>query len=266
MLLAIDTSTSAAGLALVDDAPGAPKTLAELNWDVGRRHSVELLQRLDWLLATTGVAAGRLGGVAVATGPGSFNGLRVALAAAKSLALALGVPLYGVPTLDVIAWGGAPADGPIWAVLEAGRGQVYAARYDGAAPAEGWAPLDGYHVLTPAELAGRADGRAEEPPGGPALFHGEWRPETRAALAAALGERARFASPLRGRRAVWLAELALARAAAGRRDDPAALEPLYLRRPAITTSKKAELRPRATGPEGEGSTAGREGASHALRS
>jgi tRNA threonylcarbamoyladenosine biosynthesis protein TsaB len=239
-----------------------------LNWDVGQRHSAELLRHLDWLLATTTVPTDRLSGVAVATGPGSFNGLRVALATAKSLALALAIPLYGIPTLDVLAWGSAPAPGPIWAVLEAGRGQVYTACYDGAATAEAWEPRDGYFVLTPAELAGRA----AEARDGQVRFCGEWRAETRAALTAALGKRARFASPLQGRRAVWLAELALARAAAARRDDPAALEPLYLRRPAITTSKKAGLLPRATKPASEypgeyphGPALGREGASHALR-
>ena len=73
------------------------------------------------------VDAARLDGMAVATGPGSFNGIRVALATAKSLALALDVPLYGVPTLDVAAWGCSDAEGPVWAILEAGRGQLYAA-------------------------------------------------------------------------------------------------------------------------------------------
>lgn len=240
MLLALDTSTGYASIALVHaDATGdatADATLAELNWQIGQRHSTDLLQRLDWLLRTHGVAPGQLACVAVATGPGSFNGVRVALAAAKSLAFALGVPLVGVPTLDCIGWGlhGAPA--PIWAMLEAGRGQVYAARYPGkVSTPEGWAPADGYHVLAPAELAARIPATA--------LFGGEWRAETRAALAGALGTRARFASPVGIRRAAWLAELALARAARGQYDDPKEIEPLYLRRPAITASTKVRAAP-----------------------
>jgi tRNA threonylcarbamoyladenosine biosynthesis protein TsaB len=274
ILLALDTSTSSASIALVTIEPER-ETLAELTWNVGRRHSTELLTRLEWLLAASGVATGQLSGVAVATGPGSFNGLRVALATAKSLALARHLPLYGVPTLDVIGWGAegfaaTVAAGPVWALLEAGRGQVYAACYIGPDDsAAEWGPSTGYAVLTPKEVAHRV-GDGER-----ALFAGEWGPETRAALETELGERARFASPLRARRAVWLAELALARTAAGQHDDPATLEPLYLRRPAITTSTKVGLAPpttptaplaRTTASAGtEGPPAGREEARHALR-
>jgi tRNA threonylcarbamoyladenosine biosynthesis protein TsaB len=261
MLLALDTSTSTASLALV--LPGEPaETLAELDWNVGQRHSTELLQRMEWMLATTGTRTEQLTGVAVATGPGSFNGLRVALSTAKSLSLAVDVALYGVPTLDVCAWGSAYAPGAIWALLEAGRGQVYAARYAGPArSADEWKPAGEYAVLTLEELAVRV---MEEPDG--ALFCGEWRPETRASLEAhltGLGERVRFASQLRIRRAVWLAELALARATQGVRDDPATLEPLYLRRPAITTSRKSGIAPPMAGGSG-GSHSGGEAAAHAL--
>ncbi len=264
MLLALDTSTSTASLALISPGePGEPaETLAELDWSVGQRHSTELLQRLEWMLATTGTRMEQLTGVAVATGPGSFNGLRVALSTAKSLSLALGVALYGVPTLDVCAWGYAYARGPIWALLEAGRGQVYASRYVGPArSAEEWKPIGAYGVLMPDELAARVREEAEG-----ALFCGEWRPATRASLEAqlaGLGKRVRFASRLRIRRAVWLAELALARATHGWRDDPATLEPLYLRRPAITTSRKRGIAPPTGG--GSGSHSEGEEAAHALQ-
>jgi tRNA threonylcarbamoyladenosine biosynthesis protein TsaB len=239
MLLALDTSTSSAGLALVAQSD-APRTVAEHNWEVGQRHSVELLPRLEALLAGAGVRWDQLTGMAVATGPGSFNGLRVALSTAKALCLALGLPLYGVPTLDVAAWGYAYADAPLWALLEAGRGQLYTARYFApAASAEEWGPLGGYELLRPEELAMRI---GDEQRG--ALLVGEWRPGTRTALEALLADAAvRFASPLALRRGVWLAELALARAARGLRDDPASLEPLYLRRPAITSSTKRGLAP-----------------------
>jgi tRNA threonylcarbamoyladenosine biosynthesis protein TsaB len=244
MLLALDTSTSTASLALVSCvSSGLPaQTLAELDWSVEQRHSTEALQRLEWILEVTGTRMEQLTGIAVATGPGSFNGLRVALSTAKSLSLALDVALYGVPTLDVCAWGYAYAAGPIWALLEGGRGQVYAARYVGPArSAEEWKPVGEYAVLTPEELAVRVLEDAEG-----ALFCGEWRPETRAALEAhlaGLSTRVCFASRLRLRRAVWLAELALARATQGIRDDPSTLEPLYLRRPAITTSRKRGIAP-----------------------
>jgi tRNA threonylcarbamoyladenosine biosynthesis protein TsaB len=104
--------------------------------------------------------------------------------------------------------------------------------------------LDGYAVLTPDELAERVQSEESGDLGG-AFFCGEWREQTHEALRARLGEGARFASPLRLRRACWLAELALAQAAQGLRISPAALEPLYLRRPAITTSSKRGIAPNA---------------------
>ncbi|HKV83254.1 MAG TPA: tRNA (adenosine(37)-N6)-threonylcarbamoyltransferase complex dimerization subunit type 1 TsaB [Ktedonobacterales bacterium] len=230
MLLAIDTSTSDASVAFV----AGSRLLAEVTWEVGQRHSVELLDRLRWLLESRSAGFGDLTGIAVATGPGSFNGVRVALTVAKSLAYTLDVPLYGHPTLDVMAWGYAQTQGSLWALLEAGRGQVYAASY--SAPvrdAAGWAPVDGYHILTPEELAARVTG--------PALLCADVREETRAAIVQALSERARFTSALNARRASWLAELALPRVSSGAGDDPRALEPLYLRRPAITKSAKIAL-------------------------
>ena len=262
MLLAIDTSTNDACLALSDGAT----LLAELNWRVGQRHGAEARERARWLLHGQGVEMRQLDGVAVALGPGSFNGVRVALATAKALAFALGAPLYGVPTLDVIAWGARLSADPIWALLEAGRGEVYAACYASEnADAAAWRPLpleagDGtgekagdYSITTPAALAARISG--------PAVFAGEWRAETRSALADTLGARARFTSPLASRRGAWLAELAQARAQRGESDDPRALEPLYVRRPAITTS--ARLAPIAQAPERAAQRDGEE-AAHAL--
>lgn len=250
MLLAIDTSTAFAGVALVRDAT----TLAELNWQVGQRHGSDLLPRVAWMLRGAGVAPVDLTGVAVALGPGSFNGIRVAVATAKSLAIGLRVPLVGVPTLDAIAWGYALVDAEIWAVVEAGRGQLYAARYQGPAVSTAtWAPRDGYLLLSPAELGGRVERMA--------LIVGEFRPETAAALAADLGPRVRFASVAAPRRAVWLAELAMARAAAGQYDDAARIEPLYLQRPAITTGARSAP---AHSPQRAEDSTGSEGEEHAL--
>ena len=253
MLLAIDTSTSTAGLALVQ----GDQLVAELTWHADNRHSTDLFARLTQLFETYGVAPEQLDGIAVATGPGSFNGVRVALATAKSLAFALDRPLYGVPTLDAIAWGASFVQGTVWAILEAGRGQLYAAAYEAptANPAE-WAPHDGYTILTPPELVTRVTQTV--------VFCGEWRSETRAALSAGLGPHARFATMLETGRAGWLARLAQARAAAGRSDEPAALEPLYLRRPAITRSTRVPLPPGEGVGDSAPTTAGGEGATGAI--
>ena len=262
MLLALDTSTNTASIALV----GEDRLAAELTWDVGQRHSAELLQRLDWLLETAGAQPSDLTEIAVATGPGSFNGVRVALTVAKSLCFALGARLSAISTLDVAAWGYASVGDPVWALLDAGRGEIYAAEYPSSTTdAAAWTPVNGYLVLTPQELAQRIEGKA--------LLCGEWRSETQAALHEALGDRARFASQLSTRRAVWLAELAVARLGDGRVENPATIEPLYLRKPAITISKKAGIplqEPQqstiqAEAPASQEQPAGSEDAPHALR-
>ncbi len=260
MLLALDTSTNTASVALIREN----RLVAELTWDVGPRHSAELLQRLDWLLQTADATPADLTEVAVATGPGSFNGVRVALTVAKSLCFALDTRLSAIPTLDIAAWGYASAGDPVWALLDAGRGEVYTAAYPSpTTDAAVWTPVNGYVVLTLQELATRIAGRA--------LFCGEWRAETEAALRAALGERARFVPQLATRRAVWLAELARARLSDGRVENPATIEPLYLRKPAITISKKAgiPLQDLSTVqervPASQEQPAGSEDAPHALR-
>lgn len=240
MLLALDTSTRYASVALSHD--GALR--ADLTWLVENRHSAELLPRVQEILRAQGVASGELDGVAIACGPGSFNGVRAGVATAKGLALALGVPLAGVPTLDIIAWGARLAAGEVWALLDAGRGEVYAAAYDtaDAYPAR-WAPRpleagDGrgpsaYHILAPAALATLVAGGA--------TLTGELRPATLAAVDAALDGRARVMIESDGRRGAWLAALGQARIEAGRGQSPATLEPLYLRRPAITRSARPEI-------------------------
>lgn len=251
MLLAIDTSTNYACLALAD----GDTLLAELNWRVGRQHGSETLDRIRALLRDQRATMSQLDGIAVALGPGSFNGVRVAVAIAKSLSFALGAPLYGIPTLDMIAWGARLSANPIWALIDAGRGEIYAARFDPAraeaSATLAWGPelsdpgveTGGYEILTPEALARRV--------GGALTVTGEWRPAMQNALADALGDRARFTPPIESRRGAWLAELAAQRMNRGEASEVTALEPLYLRRPNITTSKRMPSAPVADRTGGE---------------
>lgn len=240
MLLSIDTSTAYASIALSHD----DELLAELTWHVENRHSAELLPRVDGLLRARRLTPATLDAVAVALGPGSFNGVRAGVATAKGLALALDVPLTGVPTLDVIAWGARLAPGEVWALLDAGRGEVYAAVYDTAGHTpESWRPRalvseDGeepgtYHILTPEALASLVASGA--------TLTGELRSAVRATVAPALGERARLDAAPEPRRAYALARLAQARLRLGLGGDATSLEPLYLRRPAITSSARPDI-------------------------
>src|SRR2546426_1327640 len=156
LLLALDTSTSQASIALASE----DELVGEYTWRVGNNHSVELLQRTQRLFAECGKTMQSIDAVAVATGPGSFNGLRVALATAKALAFALKKPLVGVSTLEIIAAQQGQWRGPICSILEAGRSEVYAACYlsEPAADLVGnlatqLRQVGDYQLLAPADLA-----------------------------------------------------------------------------------------------------------------
>jgi tRNA threonylcarbamoyladenosine biosynthesis protein TsaB len=113
LTLAFDTATSAATTALVRDG----EVLGEA---VSR--AVRVLEDAEELLRAGGVERSELTGIVVGTGPGRFTGMRLGLAAARGLALALDLPVAGVSTLDALA-AGAPGAVP---VVDAGRREVFA--------------------------------------------------------------------------------------------------------------------------------------------
>jgi tRNA threonylcarbamoyladenosine biosynthesis protein TsaB len=123
LILAFDTATDRATSALVDDG----EVLGER---VSR--AATLLADVDALLRQAGAHPRDLGGLAVGTGPGSFTGIRIGLAAARGLALALGVPAAGVSTLDALA-AGAPGATP---VIDAKRREVFVPGPRALAPAD----------------------------------------------------------------------------------------------------------------------------------
>jgi tRNA threonylcarbamoyladenosine biosynthesis protein TsaB len=259
LLLALDTSTRQASIALCSE----DELLGEYSWHVGNNHSVELLDRIRRLMSECGKTMSELDGVAVARGPGSFNGLRVALATAKGLAFALNRPLVGMSTLDVIAAELWQWQGPICAVLEAGRSELYAACYifdsldesgsygDNGVVIPQMLQLSDYLLDTPQHLAAYLLAQANDwfgIPGErqlpPFLFCGELSTASREALYAHMQGNGFFVPEIAARRhAGTLAMLALQRFHDGTSDDPLLLEPLYLRRPSITTSTRKQGQP-----------------------
>ncbi len=226
MLLAIDTSTHQASIALYDrrsDAGRGRELLAEQSWFSANRHTEELMPAISALLALAGVAARDLTAVAVAIGPGSFTGLRVGMAAAKGLALALDLKLVGVPTLDVTAHPHQSQPVPVVAVAQAGRGRIYWAPY--AHGPGGWGPQAPYALSTIVEMANTVVR--------PMAFAGELNEADQEALTRFAGRQRviHLSSALGLRRAGYLAELAAKRLDMGQEDDPAALSPIYLQQP-----------------------------------
>lgn len=150
-LLAVETSTLAGGVALLD----GERLRGEYLLDVSATHSERLMPAIDRILGDAGWGAPDLQALAVAVGPGSFTGLRIGLSAVKGLALALGIPVAAVPTLDAMAASLPFASLPVCPVLDARRGEVYAClyRWDGGAMRREWE----YLALSPDDLATRID-------------------------------------------------------------------------------------------------------------
>jgi tRNA threonylcarbamoyladenosine biosynthesis protein TsaB len=229
MLLSLDTATRHSGLALYD----GQQIVAELNWHSVDAQTTELLPRLEQLMAWVGVRPADLVALAVSLGPGSFTGLRVAVSLAKGMALAQGLPLLGVPTLDATAYPHLGRDMPICALVQAGRGRVLWSLYRPGPPADGANAVelgDWHGSCTPIALtdhdglAAAIDRRT--------LLVGELTLELRALLASRAGDLAELAGPaVAARRAGVVAELAWLRWQVGQTDDPAALSPIYLREP-----------------------------------
>lgn len=218
MLLAIDTSTATAGLALYDGA-----LRAELTWRAGREHSSQVMPEAERLLGRLGLRAGDLSAVAVARGPGSFTGVRVGLALAKGLGFALGIPVVGVCTLDVLAAAQEATDLPIRPLVDAGRGRFATARYEW----QGGALVRTSDILG-TDLPGLAALVVR-----PEWLCGDLDAQQRAWIATNLGPRARLASPAASlRRPGFLAQLGWQALQAGAPGDPSAVDALYLGGPA----------------------------------
>lgn len=201
LLLAFDTATPAVTVALLDGAT----LLVESTVVDARRHGELLAPGIEHVLATAGARPRELTAIAVGVGPGPYTGLRVGVVTAAALAQALGVPAYGVCTLDVIAAEVEPGEEFVVAT-DARRREVFWAAYDS------WGKrVDGPHVGRPADVP--VAGRRVE---GPAAD----------LYAVAMGWRA---GPARYPLAAALGGLVAERAAGGEPAD--VLAPLYLRRP-----------------------------------
>ena len=127
LLLGLDTATPAVTVALHDGR----QPLAQLVTVDAHRHAELLAPAIAKVIADAGAERGDLTGVAVGVGPGPYTGLRVGIMTAKVLGEALGIPVYGVCTLDVIA---ADVEGgrDLLVATDARRREVYWARYDAA--------------------------------------------------------------------------------------------------------------------------------------
>ena len=224
MLLAIDTSTDMASLALLQDS----EVLAELTWRCGQSHTTQLLSHLSHLLNQTKLNLQSVSGIIVARGPGSYNGLRVGISTAKGLTFSLGIPIVGISTLEAEAYQHAETGLPICPIFNAGREEIATATYQ--RKGSNWSKLAAEQITTVEALCSQIASKT--------LFCGEFVPIIADKLERRLKRKAVMLTPAaRLRRASFLAELGLRRLGVGDYDNPTTLQPLYFRGPSITEAK-----------------------------
>ena len=208
-LLALDTTTRNGSAALLESEEVRAETRR-----VAESHSTWLVAAIADLVATAGWAVRDVEGYAVASGPGSFTGLRVGLSTVQGLALAAGRPCLGITTLDALGWLGRGRADTVVALVDAFRDEVFHARYDG----EG--------LATGAPSVGKLEAALEGLEGSVAFVgDGAGALPGRHTKALPPGHLARSQPFL----AVAVGRLALPRLRAGGGIAPGALRPVYLR-------------------------------------
>jgi tRNA threonylcarbamoyl adenosine modification protein YeaZ len=228
MELAIDTSSDIASIALSHRGD----TLAELTWQSAQNHTVELMPNLVELLGRANVEPNSLEAIFVAKGPGSFNGLRVGISTAKGLAFSSKIPLLGVSTLETEAYPFAYTGLPLRPIHKAGRQEIATALYQ--QKNNEWHRLEEEHLSSVEDLCRRIKQET--------LFCGEIPLEIANVIGQNLGKWAIIPrASFRLRRAGFLAMLGWQRLNKGEQDDPATLQPLYLRPPHITKPKERRV-------------------------
>jgi tRNA threonylcarbamoyladenosine biosynthesis protein TsaB len=216
-ILGLDTATWRASVGLLIDGEVA----AERSQATNGSHGVWLLPLIDEVLRAGGCSVTALDAVAVSTGPGSFTGLRVGLSVAKGLARATGTRLVAVPTLEALARTIADRHGVICALLDARKGELYAACFESFP--SGWKRLSPDALMTSESLAAMLPT--------PCTVVGD--------AVVAYGDflRSRFGAAVtvlpfetHGPRGSVVASLGLERLHWGEADDVTGLEPDYIRR------------------------------------
>jgi tRNA threonylcarbamoyladenosine biosynthesis protein TsaB len=219
LVLALDTTTRAGSSALARDGV----VLREQPSDPSREPASRLPGDLSTLVEREHVALAEIDVFAVATGPGSFTGLRVGIATMQGLAFALDRPLIGVSAFEALAVTAGSEEQDLsyelrvatW--IDAWRGEIYAALYVNGGAAG--APTVEHPTAVLARLTGRRT-----------VFVGDGAVTYRDLILRTLGADARFAEPPAPLLAGTIATLATAAARAGHRPPPHAIRPLYVRR------------------------------------
>ncbi|WP_217587750.1 tRNA (adenosine(37)-N6)-threonylcarbamoyltransferase complex dimerization subunit type 1 TsaB [Lentibacillus saliphilus] len=124
-ILAMDTSNKALSVAIVDEG----EIIAELTTNIAKNHSVRLMPAVEQIMKEANLQPSELDKIAVAKGPGSYTGVRIGLATAKSMAWALNIPVVGISSLQATVYQGRFFDGVVSPFFDARRGLVFTGLY-----------------------------------------------------------------------------------------------------------------------------------------
>lgn len=216
--IAIETSGRIGSIAAVE----AGRIVAEEQFPHGLQHAATILPIVDRHCRQRGWSPGDVEHLYVSIGPGSFTGLRIAITLAKTMALATGVKVVAVPSVEVLVRNAPPEANHVIIVLDAKRDQIFTARF--ARTAEGgWSEREPAHLDTlPAMLA-----RAPRPVhllGEGIPYHEKFIPQDDAGIVVTPAESWRA-------RAAAVAEIGMKMAGQNQFANPDTLTPLYIRLP-----------------------------------
>jgi tRNA threonylcarbamoyladenosine biosynthesis protein TsaB len=217
-ILAVDTSTRTGSVALLED----DTIVSELQASSSATHAKRLMTAIDLTLGMAGWGVDECDAFAVTIGPGSFTGLRIGISAVKGLGFATGKPVTGVSTLDALAYQFPWFPDFVCPLLDARKGEVYAALYRSG----GHGTLEKVSsdcAVRPKTWLGQIQG--------PCLFVGDGAAVYKDTIEEILGRRACFApSYLNAPRASVVAVLGLGQIKRGETVDIKDLVPLYVRK------------------------------------
>jgi tRNA threonylcarbamoyladenosine biosynthesis protein TsaB len=195
-----------------------------------------MIDGIDQLLGSAGLQAGDLDGFGVVVGPGAFTGLRVGLATVKGLALATGLPMVGVSSLQTLAMQAPFCSLPVCTMLDARKKEVYAGLFNWE---NGWPVLVGEErVLTPDALLDECHEST--------LFIGDGASVYRTLIVRRLGRRAHFVPAVYNPPRASMAAMLVAREwDAGKALSPEQINPRYLRASEAEINFKKQLGPKS---------------------
>jgi tRNA threonylcarbamoyladenosine biosynthesis protein TsaB len=225
--LALETTSYTGGVALLD----GPRPLAVVEHGTRLDHSRKLLDSIDFALAKSGMTLDQIDAAAVSVGPGSFTGVRIGLTHAKTLAWLRDLPMVGISALDGLACRQPPAKEPVCAMIAARRGEVFAAVYRILDDDLNFEMLTAPCCISLEIALGRISDLLDSTNAACVRFCGNGAERHEEEIIAALGERAALMPPWRRHPSpVAIGLLGMKRLDRGERDEPATLEPFYIRR------------------------------------